>query len=121
MRDYQPSLDNDGVAWCAETCQQFDGKRCQLIGFRPHGICEPWARDMAAIVSALPKTADGEPVFRGKEVFSLGSTGEIWPWRVRNKGNETHLISTIDGEKNSEYTDHLYSTREAAEKSRGQK
>jgi hypothetical protein len=47
---YEPTFDDNGVGLCVETCQQYDGKRCQLMGFRPGRICEPWAIDAAKAV-----------------------------------------------------------------------
>lgn len=45
-----------GVPWCSEEeCPQYDGKRCELIGGRPSGICEPAVKDMAAEIRRLRK------------------------------------------------------------------
>lgn len=37
-----PEVDENGVPCCAaEECPAYDGKRCELTGFRPGPICEP--------------------------------------------------------------------------------
>lgn len=47
----QPELSEGYVPLCAEErCQKYDGKRCQLLGFRPGRFCEPALID---IMSAL--------------------------------------------------------------------
>lgn len=44
-----------GVPFCAnDDCPSFDGKRCELIGFPPGGVCEPAVKAMA---KALGKAA----------------------------------------------------------------
>ena len=43
----RPSVDANGVGWCDDACPEHDGKRCRLTGFRPRGICEPWAVRLA--------------------------------------------------------------------------
>lgn len=48
MSDYKPDYDEHGVGFCShELCPQYDGKRCRLTGFQPHGVCEPWGIDAA--------------------------------------------------------------------------
>ena len=42
------------VPRCDEDCPSFDGKRCELLGFQPEGICEPAVKAMA---KALGKAA----------------------------------------------------------------
>lgn len=44
----EPRIDQDGVPWCDERCHNFDGKRCELLGQRPDGICEPAVIELAA-------------------------------------------------------------------------
>jgi hypothetical protein len=44
---YEPTIDVHGVRWCSEICPQYDGKRCEVLGFVPDRICEPWARSAA--------------------------------------------------------------------------
>lgn len=36
-----PEWSPHGVPMCQETCRLYDGKRCELTGFRPSAICEP--------------------------------------------------------------------------------
>lgn len=43
-----PKLDGNGVGFCDDACPQYDGKRCELTGFRPSGVCEPWAQRLVA-------------------------------------------------------------------------
>ena len=46
MSDYRPTWAN-GIPSCAlDECPAYDGKRCELMGFRPDGICEPAVTDM---------------------------------------------------------------------------
>ena len=46
--EYKPDYDEHSVAFCShELCPQYDGKRCRLTGFQPHGVCEPWGIDAA--------------------------------------------------------------------------
>jgi len=38
----------DGIPMCGDDkCDNFDGKRCKLIGFKPGNICEPIVAEMA--------------------------------------------------------------------------
>jgi len=42
------------VPRCAESdCRHFDGKRCQLIGFQPDGICEPAVAQMSEAMQVV--------------------------------------------------------------------
>lgn len=51
----KPNLIN-GIGYCAgDGCPEYDGKRCQLMGFRPQGICEPWVLELVAKVKNLEK------------------------------------------------------------------
>lgn len=38
----------EGIPCCSESCASFDGKRCELLGFRPGRICEPAVREVVA-------------------------------------------------------------------------
>jgi hypothetical protein len=41
----------DGVPCCTrEQCPAYDGKRCELTGFRPDGLCEPVVSAMAGLL-----------------------------------------------------------------------
>lgn len=42
---------SDNVPWCDERCAQHDGKRCQVTGLRPDGICEPAVKEMAEVLT----------------------------------------------------------------------
>lgn len=44
----RPNVDKSGVPKCAEECPSHDGKRCEILGYRPDAICEPAVREMAA-------------------------------------------------------------------------
>ena len=45
----RPTFDKLGVPHCAyNACPSYDGKRCELLGARPDGICEPAVIDMAS-------------------------------------------------------------------------
>lgn len=46
--DPYPRIGTDGLPWCQESCQQYDGKRCQLLGLRPGAICEPEVLEIIA-------------------------------------------------------------------------
>lgn len=43
---------------CDVRCPSFDGKRCEILGHQPEGICEPYARLLGVQVASL--TADNE-------------------------------------------------------------
>lgn len=50
----------DKVPRCSEdSCPQYDGKRCKLMGFRPHGCCEPVIEAMADMAKTLFDDAQG--------------------------------------------------------------
>lgn len=36
---------------CSERCSYHDGKRCELMGFRPSRLCEPVVREMGVKLS----------------------------------------------------------------------
>lgn len=41
------------VPHCAEdACPRFDGKRCDAMGFRPDGICEPAVQRMGDLLNS---------------------------------------------------------------------
>ncbi len=55
----KPKVDSYGVPWCTqENCPHHDGKRCELLGFRPGGVCEPAVRSMESELAAWRK---GDP------------------------------------------------------------
>jgi hypothetical protein len=49
----------DPLPFCTDSCQQHDGKRCRLTGFRPDVMCEPAVRLVYAEVKALRKQLKG--------------------------------------------------------------
>lgn len=46
-REMLPEWTDQLIPRCSERCPSFDGKRCELMGFRPDGICEPAVREIA--------------------------------------------------------------------------
>jgi hypothetical protein len=38
------------IPTCAESCRFHDGKRCELLGFRPDNLCEPMIADWSEII-----------------------------------------------------------------------
>jgi hypothetical protein len=48
MSNYKPEFDKHGVGWCSKKCP----KRCEVLGFVPDRICEPWARSAALAMKA---------------------------------------------------------------------
>ena len=67
---YQPEYDEHGVGFCShELCPQYDGKRCRLTGFQPHGVCEPWGMDAARDKKAMDRIR--------KARLSLGYNSEL--------------------------------------------
>lgn len=54
----EPDISNNGVPRCDEHCRHYDGKRCELMGFRPDAICEPEVEEMAAELKELRRLAD---------------------------------------------------------------
>lgn len=53
------------VPICDDGCRFHDGKRCELLGFRPDRICEPMVADWSEIIgrhaSVSPKAARLHP------------------------------------------------------------
>lgn len=49
-----------GVPRCSEDdCPSYDGKRCELLGMRPGGICEPAVEAMASELASLHENSAG--------------------------------------------------------------
>ena len=46
----QPNWKNDIPLCDAVVCEQFDGKRCKLLGFQPSRVCEPIVKKMAKVL-----------------------------------------------------------------------
>jgi len=57
-----------------DDCNNYDGKRCKLTGFRPHGICEPVVVEMAEMLTATERR---KPKFERTYCSSCG--GEFGP------------------------------------------
>lgn len=64
MKYPEPRIDEQGVPRCApDNCGAYDGKRCDLLGYRPDSVCEPavrllvkgreWCRACALIASGM--------------------------------------------------------------------
>lgn len=49
-----PTYDGHGVGKCDDRCPQHDGKRCDLLGYKPGSVCEPWARQTLAKDAKFP-------------------------------------------------------------------
>ena len=47
-----PDWSEDGVPLCSYDCPSHDGKRCELMGLRPGGICEPMVVEMSRMLRA---------------------------------------------------------------------
>lgn len=45
--EMQPEWTDQLIPRCSEHCPSFDGKRCELMGFRPDGICEPAVHEVS--------------------------------------------------------------------------
>jgi len=46
INEIQPNF-HDNIGYCSyESCPSYDGKRCELMGFQPYTICEPWVKEM---------------------------------------------------------------------------
>jgi hypothetical protein len=48
----------DGVPHCDDSCRHHDGKRCELLGFRAGGLCEPEVAEMAAELKEFRKASE---------------------------------------------------------------
>lgn len=46
-REMLPEWTDQLIPRCSEKCPSFDGKRCELMGFRPDGVCEPAVHEIA--------------------------------------------------------------------------
>jgi hypothetical protein len=55
----QPRIGQDGVPRCSDECEQYDGKRCQLLGCRPGPVCEPAVLSLLERVRVAEVLADG--------------------------------------------------------------
>ena len=53
IADAEPEWTSDGQPVCSQSCPSHDGKRCQLIGFRPSMLCEPAVVAMADEIRRL--------------------------------------------------------------------
>jgi hypothetical protein len=60
--DYTPNWGSDaadeGFPACPQEtcrCQQYDGKRCQLTGFKPHWVCKPAVQELYRRAKAQPR------------------------------------------------------------------
>lgn len=50
----QPIVSANGLPFCArEACEEYDGKRCRMLGHQPTYICEPAVIEMAALIRRL--------------------------------------------------------------------
>ena len=53
MKSPEPKWE-DHIPFCShEECSSYDGKRCELMGFRPSTVCEPEVRDIVIKYDAL--------------------------------------------------------------------
>lgn len=59
--DITPKATDDGVPLCTATCKYFDGKRCEVLGFRPGAICEPGVVRLATNVKETNVNLTAEP------------------------------------------------------------
>jgi hypothetical protein len=51
LTEAQPAWSDELVPHCSDdSCQQYDGKRCRIIGCRPGSICEPAVDRMAELL-----------------------------------------------------------------------
>lgn len=77
----QPNM-VEGLGFCSDdACPSYDGKRCNLTGFRPHGLCEPWAKGILAEVERL----------RG-ENERLRATVKRWEDEEASAGHKCSLV-----------------------------
>jgi hypothetical protein len=53
----KPDFDKDMIPLCSDHCPSFDGKRCEILGHRPAGICEPAVKALASRVEDLESDA----------------------------------------------------------------
>jgi len=62
MRKAEPMRDANGLPICTtDDCASFDGKRCELMGFRPATHCEPQlVEDYAELTTLRAKLRAGE-------------------------------------------------------------
>ena len=50
----KPAWHSDDVPRRVESCIHHDGKRCELLGSRADGVCEPVVSGMAALLKVRP-------------------------------------------------------------------
>jgi hypothetical protein len=64
-----------GLPCCDERCARFDGKRCEVSGFRPHYFCEPAVLAMAAELEEHAKKPAGPGPLRAEAAALLAGGG----------------------------------------------
>lgn len=59
--DIDPEWSDLGVPMCTENdCREYDGKRCEVMGFRPRTICEPAVISMYELLLAARRGIEKE-------------------------------------------------------------
>ena len=75
---------HDQVPFCSgEECRLYDGKRCELNGFRPDGICEPVTREMGVMLAKCEQH-HSLPIINGWQARLPGYHGED-DWESHSK------------------------------------
>jgi len=70
-----PSIDRQGLPRCTrEGCPAYDGKRCELTGYRPESLCEPAVQEIVARIGSLSLTS-GER--RRLAAAAVGASDEV--------------------------------------------
>jgi hypothetical protein len=67
----QPKLSPEGVPFCVLSCPSHDGKRCDLLGFAPGGVCEPAVKEMAKTIKKQRLELRRRPKKTAEQVSTL--------------------------------------------------
>lgn len=68
----QPEMEK-GIPICSERCPSYDGKRCDITGFRPSRVCEPAVREI--IKQKDEASAD---TIKAQEAMGNGADDSRW-------------------------------------------
>ena len=97
MSDYKPDYDQHGVGVCSrELCPQYEGKRCRLTGFQPHGVCEPWGIDAARDHRAMDRIRKAHLSLGYNSALDVAVCGDGKPGWYRIDSNGVPNVQTFD-------------------------
>ena len=72
----QPEL-VEGAWRCTDRCPSYDGKRCELLGHQPEGLCVPACRADRAVTKAARSMIGGGTEVELREALAIGLLTEL--------------------------------------------